>query len=46
MKHNRPETRHWNQVTKSGASKFTVSLLSKALFTNTVTIDVILQRIH
>lgn len=37
------DTTHWNQVTNNGASKLTVSLLSNALFTNTVTIDVILE---
>lgn len=43
IKHIAADTTHWNHVTNSGASKLTVSLLSNALFTNTVTIDVTLQ---
>lgn len=42
-KHIAADTTHWNHVTNSGASKFTSSLLSNALFTNTVTMDVILR---
>jgi len=37
------DTTHWNHVTNNGASKLTWSLLNNALFTNTVTIDVILK---
>lgn len=37
------ETMHWIQVTNSGASRFIVSLLRSALFTNTVRIDVNLR---
>lgn len=41
-KHITTETMHCTQVTKSGASNLTVSPLKSALFTNTVTIEMIL----
>lgn len=41
-KHITTDTMHWIHVTNSGASNLTVSLLKRALFTNTVTIETIL----
>lgn len=38
------DTRHWNHVTNSGASKLTSVPLSRALFTNTVKIDTHLKK--
>jgi len=41
-KHIVADTTHWYQVTNKGASRLTVWLLRSALFTNTVSMDMIL----
>lgn len=44
MKHIIAETKHWNHAINIGASTSNLSILSKVLFTNTVKIEIILQK--
>lgn len=43
-KHIQADMKHWNHVTKSGASKLTTVPLRRDLLTNTVIIDMTLEK--